>query len=33
MGDELVHLVGQAGIATIVLDSPAKRNALSAPLR
>ncbi|MGH3815802.1 MAG: enoyl-CoA hydratase-related protein [Pseudonocardiaceae bacterium] len=33
MTDELVHLVVQSGIATITLDSPANRNALSAPLR
>lgn len=31
--DELVHLGVQSGIATITLDSPANRNALSAPLR
>jgi methylglutaconyl-CoA hydratase len=30
---ELVHLAVQSGIATITLDSPANRNALSAPLR
>ncbi|MBV9011428.1 MAG: enoyl-CoA hydratase/isomerase family protein [Pseudonocardiales bacterium] len=30
---ELVHLSVQSGIATITLDSPANRNALSAPLR
>ncbi len=33
MTDELVHLAVQAGIATITLDSPANRNALSAQLR
>ncbi|MGB8995875.1 MAG: enoyl-CoA hydratase-related protein [Pseudonocardiaceae bacterium] len=33
MTDELVHLAVQSGIATITLDSPANRNALSAPLR
>ncbi|MGH3751582.1 MAG: enoyl-CoA hydratase-related protein [Pseudonocardiaceae bacterium] len=33
MTDELVHLAVQCGIATITLDSPAKRNALSARLR
>ncbi|MGH3696537.1 MAG: enoyl-CoA hydratase-related protein [Pseudonocardiaceae bacterium] len=32
MTDE-VHLAVQSGIATITLDSPANRNALSAPLR
>ncbi|MGH3549794.1 MAG: enoyl-CoA hydratase-related protein [Pseudonocardiaceae bacterium] len=31
--DELVHLAVRSGIATITLDSPANRNALSAPLR
>ncbi len=31
--DELVHLAVQSGIATITLDSPTNRNALSAPLR
>ncbi|MDQ2880250.1 MAG: enoyl-CoA hydratase-related protein [Actinomycetota bacterium] len=31
--DELVHLAVWSGIATITLDSPANRNALSAPLR
>ncbi|MGH3800045.1 MAG: enoyl-CoA hydratase-related protein [Pseudonocardiaceae bacterium] len=30
---ELVHLAAQSGIATITLDSPANRNALSARLR
>jgi methylglutaconyl-CoA hydratase len=30
---ELVHLAVQSGIATITLDSPTNRNALSAPLR
>ncbi|MGH3784517.1 MAG: enoyl-CoA hydratase-related protein [Pseudonocardiaceae bacterium] len=30
---ELVHLAVRSGIATITLDSPANRNALSAPLR
>lgn len=30
---ELVHLEVAAGVATITLDSPANRNALSAPLR
>ncbi|MDT7624770.1 MAG: hypothetical protein QOF99_5671, partial [Pseudonocardiales bacterium] len=29
MTDELVHLEIDAGIATITLDSPANRNALS----
>jgi methylglutaconyl-CoA hydratase len=33
MTDELVHLEIDAGIATITLDSPANRNALSAQLR
>jgi methylglutaconyl-CoA hydratase len=33
MIDELVHLAVQSGIATVTLDSPANRNALSAPLR
>ncbi|MGH3944786.1 MAG: enoyl-CoA hydratase-related protein [Pseudonocardiaceae bacterium] len=33
MTAELVHLVVQSGIATITLDSPANRNALSARLR
>jgi methylglutaconyl-CoA hydratase len=33
MTAELVHLAVQSGIATITLDSPANRNALSAPLR
>ncbi|MGH3904237.1 MAG: enoyl-CoA hydratase-related protein [Pseudonocardiaceae bacterium] len=33
MTAELVHLVVQSGIATITLDSPANRNALSAQLR
>jgi methylglutaconyl-CoA hydratase len=33
MTDELVHLTVQSGIATITLDSPANRNALSARLR
>ena len=33
MTDELVHLAVQSGIATITLDSPANRNALSARLR
>ncbi len=33
MSDELVHLAVQSGIATITLDSPVNRNALSAPLR
>jgi methylglutaconyl-CoA hydratase len=33
MTDELVNLAVQSGIATITLDSPANRNALSAPLR
>ena len=32
-GSELVHLTVEAGIATITLDSPANRNALSAQLR
>ena len=32
MSDELVHLSTQEGIATITLDSPANRNALSARL-
>jgi methylglutaconyl-CoA hydratase len=32
-GDELVHLGVDAGIATITLDSPRNRNALSAQLR
>lgn len=31
--NELVHLDVVAGVATITLDSPANRNALSAPLR
>ena len=33
MSDELVHLSVRSGIATITLDSPANRNALSTPLR
>lgn len=33
MTAELVHLAVEAGIATITLDSPANRNALSTPLR
>jgi methylglutaconyl-CoA hydratase len=33
MTAELVHLAVQSGLATITLDSPANRNALSAPLR
>jgi methylglutaconyl-CoA hydratase len=33
MSEELVHLTVRSGIATITLDSPANRNALSAPLR
>lgn len=33
MADELVHLSVQAGIASITLDSPANRNALSSQLR
>jgi methylglutaconyl-CoA hydratase len=33
MTDDLVHLAVQSGIATITLDSPANRNALSARLR
>ncbi|MGW0890327.1 enoyl-CoA hydratase-related protein [Saccharopolyspora sp. NPDC002578] len=33
MGDELVHRTVDAGIATITLDSPHNRNALSAQLR
>jgi methylglutaconyl-CoA hydratase len=33
MTDELVHLDVAAGVATITLDSPANRNALSAQLR
>jgi methylglutaconyl-CoA hydratase len=33
MTDELVHLAAQSGVATITLDSPANRNALSLPLR
>ncbi|HYZ38734.1 MAG TPA: enoyl-CoA hydratase-related protein [Pseudonocardiaceae bacterium] len=33
MTAELVHLAVQSGIATITLDSPANRNALSTPLR
>ncbi|MDT7628744.1 MAG: methylglutaconyl-CoA hydratase, partial [Pseudonocardiales bacterium] len=33
MTDELVHLEIDAGIATITLDSPANRNALSTQLR
>ncbi|MGH4004146.1 MAG: enoyl-CoA hydratase-related protein [Pseudonocardiaceae bacterium] len=33
MTDELVHLAVQSGIATITLDSPTNRNALSARLR
>jgi methylglutaconyl-CoA hydratase len=32
-GDELVHLAVDGGIATITLDSPRNRNALSAQLR
>jgi methylglutaconyl-CoA hydratase len=31
--DELVHLDVERGVATITLDSPANRNALTAPLR
>jgi methylglutaconyl-CoA hydratase len=30
---EVVHLATQSGIATVTLDSPGNRNALSAPLR
>lgn len=33
MTAELVHLAVQSGIATITLDSPGNRNALSAPMR
>ncbi|HEY6424090.1 MAG TPA: enoyl-CoA hydratase-related protein, partial [Pseudonocardiaceae bacterium] len=33
MTDELVHLAVQSGIATITLDSPANRNALSVQLQ
>ena len=33
MTDELVHLTVDGGVATITLDSPANRNALSAQLR
>ncbi|MGH4023509.1 MAG: enoyl-CoA hydratase-related protein [Pseudonocardiaceae bacterium] len=33
MTDELVHLAVQSGVATITLDSPGNRNALSAQLR
>jgi methylglutaconyl-CoA hydratase len=33
MAEELVHLAVRSGTATITLDSPANRNALSAPLR
>jgi methylglutaconyl-CoA hydratase len=33
MTDELVHLSVQSGVATITMDSPANRNALSTPLR
>jgi methylglutaconyl-CoA hydratase len=33
MTAELVHLAMQSGIATITLDSPGNRNALSTPLR
>ncbi|QUH01054.1 enoyl-CoA hydratase/isomerase family protein [Saccharopolyspora erythraea] len=33
MAEELVHLTSDAGIATITLDSPHNRNALSAQLR
>lgn len=33
MTAELVHLAVRSGISTITLDSPANRNALSAPLR
>lgn len=33
MSDELVHLEVDAGIATVTLDSPSNRNALSAQLR
>ncbi|MGH3825403.1 MAG: enoyl-CoA hydratase-related protein [Pseudonocardiaceae bacterium] len=33
MTDKLVHLAAQSGVATITLDSPANRNALSTPLR
>ena len=33
MADELVHLAVEHGAATITLDSPANRNALSAQLR
>jgi methylglutaconyl-CoA hydratase len=33
MTTELVHLAVQSGIATVTLDSPANRNALSAQLR
>ncbi|HEY3258900.1 MAG TPA: enoyl-CoA hydratase-related protein, partial [Pseudonocardiaceae bacterium] len=33
MAEELVHLDIGNGVATITLDSPANRNALSAPLR
>lgn len=33
MADELVHYTTATGVATITLDSPHNRNALSAPLR
>jgi methylglutaconyl-CoA hydratase len=33
MTDELVHVAVQSGVATVTLDSPANRNALSAQLR
>ncbi|MBM7772534.1 methylglutaconyl-CoA hydratase [Actinokineospora baliensis] len=33
MADELVHYAVEAGVATITLDSPGNRNALSAQLR
>lgn len=33
MPEELVHLSVRSGVATITLDSPSNRNALSAPLR
>jgi methylglutaconyl-CoA hydratase len=33
MTDELVHLAGQSGVATITLDSPANCNALSTQLQ
>ena len=32
MSEELVHVVVDAGIATVTLDSPSNRNALSATL-